>query len=120
MQFVPGHNERERPYSTLVLVGYASPRPGVFLQRLEECNRGRAHQHELLGQVHKRAFAKIPSAHVVVLLESLKRRRVAARDPQSAICKNSLRISYVTQYFLYRPFVWRVAKITVALGVGGK
>src|SRR6266404_408449 len=120
MQFVSGDNVRQRAHSDFVFVGHASPRPSLFPQRLEKCDCGRAHQRELFGQVQKRALSKISFAHVVVLLEPLKRALVASRNPQCAVSKNTLTVAHVTEHFLHRPLVRGVTEITVALAARGK
>src|SRR6266404_7373752 len=120
MQFVPSHNERQRAHRYFLLIGHTAPRPGVFLQRLEQCDARCPHYSELFCQSGERAFREVPAPHVVVLLESGERRLVSTRNPQSTVRENTLTIAHVTEHFLHRPLVRGVTEITVALAARGK
>src|SRR5260370_4281952 len=96
MELVAGHDKCQGPHGYFFSVGSAAPSPGLFLQGLEERDGRHTHRRKLLSQLHKRTPRKVSSAHVIVLLESGKRRLVSTRDPQSAVHEDALTVDHVT------------------------
>src|SRR5256885_1436529 len=120
MQFVAGHDESDGTHRDLVFVGYASTRPRFLWKRPEKRDARDAHVSEFFREPRQRALAKSTGAHVIILLESGKRRLIPARDAQRTIHKNAFRVVDVPEHFLDAPFICSVPKISIPLASRGE
>src|SRR5258708_6954673 len=98
-----GHKS-QRAHRHLFLIGQAAPGPGILVERTKQADARAAHRPKLLNEARECPLAKRTTPHVVILLESGKRRLIGARESQCPVSKNALGIRDVSQNFLYRPF----------------
>src|ERR1700751_6106076 len=113
MQLMSCDDEGQRTSTDVVLVCSADAGSGVSIKMQKKCQRCLANGSELINQISQRALAEVAGANVIVLFESFDRRLVAASDPQGAVGHDALCVIDVAQDFLYAPFSWRIAEISL-------
>src|SRR6266480_2732199 len=113
-------DKSQRAHGHFLLIGQAAARPDIFLERTKQADTRAAHGSKLLGKACERPLAKRTTPHVVILLESGKRRLIGARKPQRPVSKNALGIRDVPENFLYRPFSGRIPEASVPLASSRK
>src|SRR5271165_1689605 len=115
MQLVTRHQIGQRSRTDLILVRNTPPRPRRAIQITQECQGRPPHRNIVLDQLGQRTLPERTVSNIVILLKTLDRSPVTARDSQGAIRHDPLRVAYVPQHFLRAPLIGRVTKISLTL-----
>src|ERR1700722_1884846 len=120
MQFVPCDDISDSADADFILVCSTAPSPRRFVKIAQQGKCGLAYSDKVFHQIAQRTMREWAIANVVILLEALHRRGIAARDAERAVGENALGIAHVPQDFFGAPFLGRVAEVTVFLIASGK
>src|SRR5689334_20677527 len=106
---VTGRNPRERASTERVVARDTATHPCVRRDMLEECNRGGANGAEFIDVAPEGSLVGARRPNRGVLVETGKRRLIAARKPEGAIREDALGVVQMTDDFADGPLVRSVA-----------